>query len=98
MYDIVILFYKYKILGIFKKNLSGAFISFDYCPFCGKRYDNNKNTKSIRIILNRDKSTMEADFLKGIEHTAFIAANGIVYLQDEYGEKIYLKPRDYKEA
>ena len=31
-------FYRGKILGRYKKNFSIAYIPFDYCPFCGKKY------------------------------------------------------------
>jgi hypothetical protein len=33
-------YYRGKILGkFFKKNLSLAYLSADYCPFCGEKYD-----------------------------------------------------------
>jgi hypothetical protein len=31
-------YYRGKIGPIFKKNLSQAYLSADYCPFCGKKY------------------------------------------------------------
>jgi hypothetical protein len=31
-------YYRRKIGSIFKKGLSAAFLSADYCPFCGKKY------------------------------------------------------------
>jgi hypothetical protein len=33
-------YYRGKIGGIiFKKNFSSAYLNFDYCPFCGKKYE-----------------------------------------------------------
>jgi hypothetical protein len=92
-------FYRKKYLGkFFGKGLSFAYIPFDYCPFCGKKYAEGVKVKTVKIILKRDKATMEADFQKGLEYSAFIARNGVIYLQDNYGEKVYLKSRDYSEV
>jgi hypothetical protein len=91
-------YYRGKILGIFKKNLSLAYLSFDYCPFCGKKYIEDVQIKKVRIKLKRDKATADADFPKGIEHDAYVNRHGRLYLQDTYGEKIYLKPCDYAEV
>jgi hypothetical protein len=38
---------------------------------------------------------MEADFDKDHEFDAFIDKDGNVYIEDRFGEKIFLKPRDY---
>jgi hypothetical protein len=86
-------FYRTKIFGIFRKNFMP--VSFDYCPFCGEKYDNVPNKKLCRIKLKRDKVTREADFHKGHEVDAFMDKGGNVYIEDGFGEKIFLKPRDY---
>jgi hypothetical protein len=92
-------FYRGKFLDKFlKKNFSLAYVSFDYCPFCGKKYVEGAGVKEIRIMLKRDRSTAESDFLKGIEYNALVNRHGRVYLQDTCGEKIYLKPCDYVEV
>ena len=91
-------YYSGKVLGLFKKNLSSAHLSADYCPFCGKKYANDVQIKKIKILLKRDKATAEYDFQKNFVYDAYVNRHGRLYLQDSYGEKIYLKPCDYEEV
>jgi hypothetical protein len=89
-------YYRGKILGkLFKKNLSIAFLSSDYCPFCGKKYVDGSDVRFCRIKMKRDKRTRERDFYKGREYPAFVNKHGRIYLQDICGERIFLKAGDY---
>jgi hypothetical protein len=89
-------YYRGKILGkLFKKNLSLAYLSTDYCPFCGKKYIDGSDARFCRIRMKRDKRTRDADYDKGQEYIALVNNNGRIYLQDICGEKIFLKAGDY---
>jgi hypothetical protein len=90
-------YYRGKILGIFKKNLSLAHLSFDYCPFCGRKYIEGDKVKWLRIVLKQNRETKKIIFFAG-EHDAYVNNDGRIYLQDTYGEKIFLSPCDYEEV
>jgi hypothetical protein len=90
--------YRTKFLGIFRKNFSLSYLHFYYCPFCGKKYDDPFEVKICRIKMKRHRRTRETHFNKWQEYQAYINKHGRVYLQDSYGEKVFLKPCDYVEC
>jgi hypothetical protein len=88
-------FYRTKVLGMFRKNFALSYLRFDYCPFCGKKYNDPFEARIYRIKMKRDRRTGETDFNRGREYDAFANKHGRVYLRDIFGEKIFLKPGDY---
>jgi hypothetical protein len=85
-------FYRTKVLGIFRKNFMLSRLHFDYCPFCGKRYD---DPIVVYIKMKRHRWTQKMRFNKGQEYQAFVNKRGDVYLQDIFSEKIFLRQGDY---
>jgi hypothetical protein len=91
-------FYRTKVLGIFRENFALSCLHFDFCPFCGKKYDDPFETNVCRIKMKRDRRTREMDFNKGQEYPAYVTKRGRVYLKDFFDEKVFLNPCDYVEC